>query len=273
MRSYWPAIIVSFIGHGVLVFLAVWGWEATYKKTEVKKPSYIKASLVELKPKVKPKTEVKNIPAPKPKPKPKPKKDDSKKRDLEKKKQQQLAEKKRREAEQKRKNQLAKKKAEEARKLKEKKERERKERERRAAEEKRREQAQKQQEELERQALAKALAAEKAQLEAERQAAEDAATVESYSALIADKVERNWSRPPSARNGMQVTLRIHLVPTGQVVGVSVLKSSGDSIFDDKAVRAVKKAERFPELQALPSRIFEQQFRVFKFEFSPEDLRQ
>lgn len=268
MRSYAPAIIVSFIGHALLITLVVWGWEfSDHKTTEVKKPSYIKASLVELKPKVKPKAETKKKPAPKPKPKPKPKKDDSKKRAEEKKKQQQLAEKKRREAEQQRKNQLAKKKAEEKRK-----EQERKEKERKAAEEKRRLEQQ-QQAELERQALAKALAAEQAQLEAEKQAAEDAATVQSYLALIADKVERSWSRPASARNGMSVTLRIHLVPTGQVVTVDVLESSGNNAFDRSAVQAVKKADRFPELQDLPSRIFEQQFRSLRFVFTPEDLRQ
>jgi colicin import membrane protein len=72
---------------------------------------------------------------------------------------------------------------------------------------------------------------------------------------------------------MIVSLRIHLVPTGSVVGVDVIKSSGDSIFDRSARRAVKKAENFPELQKIPNHIFEQYFRKFTLEFSPEDLRQ
>ena len=39
-----------------------------------------------------------------------------------------------------------------------------------------------------------------------------------------------------------------------------------------AINAVQKAERFPELQDLPTRVFEQNFRRFTLLFKPEDLR-
>lgn len=94
----------------------------------------------------------------------------------------------------------------------------------------------------------------------------------SYAALIQQTVVSYWSRPPSARNGMEVLLALQLIPTGEVVSVSVVKSSGNTAFDRSAVNAVQKAEQFPELRDLPSREFEKTFRRFRLLFRPEDLR-
>lgn len=94
----------------------------------------------------------------------------------------------------------------------------------------------------------------------------------SYAALIRDTVVNYWSRPPSARNGMEALLAIQLVPTGEIVSVTVLRSSGSTAFDRSAVNAVEKAAAFPELRNLPSREFEKTFRRFQLLFRPEDLR-
>lgn len=111
---------------------------------------------------------------------------------------------------------------------------------------------------------------------ADAAAAEQTATAEemaaSYAALIRQTVEGYWSRPPSARNGMEVLLAIQLIPTGEVVSVSIARSSGNTAFDRSAVNAVNKAGAFPELQKLPTREFEKTFRRFSLLFRPEDLR-
>lgn len=111
---------------------------------------------------------------------------------------------------------------------------------------------------------------------AESVAAEQTATADemaaSYAALIQQTVVGYWSRPPSARNGMEVLLAIQLIPTGEVVSVSILQSSGNNAFDRSAVNAVQKAGAFPELQKLPNREFEKTFRRFRLLFRPEDLR-
>lgn len=117
------------------------------------------------------------------------------------------------------------------------------------------------------QEMAQALAEEEAMLQADS----DNEIAESYASLIKRTVAGNWSRPPSARSNMQVILSIRLVPTGEVVGVEVVKSSGDALFDRSAVIAVEKAERFPELRDMPSRVFEAYFRQFTLVFKPEDL--
>ena len=89
---------------------------------------------------------------------------------------------------------------------------------------------------------------------------------------IRASVINRWTRPPSARNGMVSILSIQLVPTGEVVGVSVLQSSGNTTFDRSAMTAVERTGRFPEVAKLDNRTFEANFRRFQLIFKPEDLR-
>ena len=71
---------------------------------------------------------------------------------------------------------------------------------------------------------------------------------------------------------MQAVLELQLIPTGEIVSVSVLESSGSVAFDRSAMNAVDKAGSFPELKNLPTREFEKTFRRFRLLFRPEDLR-
>jgi colicin import membrane protein len=73
---------------------------------------------------------------------------------------------------------------------------------------------------------------------------------------------------------MQVTLLIQLIPTGEVVNVSVVKSSGNDAFDQSAVNAVRRVSKFPYLRDIkPPQLFDQQFRRLMLNFNPTDLRQ
>jgi colicin import membrane protein len=101
----------------------------------------------------------------------------------------------------------------------------------------------------------------------------DDVSTKSYEELIAERVRQNWNRPPSARNGMTAVLEIKMLPTGQVVGVRIVQSSGDAPFDRAAEQAVKRVDRFEEVKNIPPDIFEKYFRQFLFTFRPEDLRQ
>lgn len=128
-------------------------------------------------------------------------------------------------------------------------------------EQQRQQQAERQRQET--QARADAAAGEAAETEAEITMA--------YTAVIHDLVQRNWSRPPSARNDMTAVLRIRLVPTGDVVDVEIVRSSGDAAFDRAAENAVRAVGRFTELQGMPPRMFERSFRSLLLTFRPEDL--
>jgi colicin import membrane protein len=107
--------------------------------------------------------------------------------------------------------------------------------------------------------------------EAARLAEERAETATaSFVAAIVGRIERNWSRPASARNDMRVELRIGLVPTGEVVSVDIIDSSGNAAFDRSAETAVRRAAPF-EVPDDPG-LFERQFRSLRILFHPEDLR-
>lgn len=88
--------------------------------------------------------------------------------------------------------------------------------------------------------------------------------------LIRLRAAEGWNRPPSARPGMSVTLRVTMVPDGTFTSVNVLRSSGDSPFDSSAVAAVRNIGRITEMQTLKPQEFNR-YRSFTMTFTPEDL--
>ncbi|AHL74897.1 cell envelope biogenesis protein TolA [Stutzerimonas stutzeri] len=88
--------------------------------------------------------------------------------------------------------------------------------------------------------------------------------------LIRMRAAENWTRPPSARNNMSVTLRVNMLPDGTITTVNVSRSSGDTPFDSSAVAAVKNIGRLTEMQGLSAQDF-QPYRSFTMTFTPEDL--
>lgn len=115
-------------------------------------------------------------------------------------------------------------------------------------------------------------AAQAAAEEAQQRAAEEAQMVQSISSLINNRVTAVWNRPPSARNGMKTQLRIYFLPNGEVMNAQVTSSSGDALFDQRAVDAVYKIKKIEELADVDSYIFERNFRQVDLIFNPQDLR-
>jgi colicin import membrane protein len=88
-----------------------------------------------------------------------------------------------------------------------------------------------------------------------------------YKAAIRQKVSRQWVRPAASRPGLQCTVRVRLVPGGEVLEAKVVSSSGDAVFDRSVESAVYKAAPLP----LPedAELFER-FREIEFVFRPEE---
>lgn len=249
MQGYGPSIAISVGLHLLLILAVTVGWQTKTEPVKNHTPRYVQAKLVQLKA-----ASVKPVAQPKPKV-----------TDLTAKRKEQERRDKIKKADQQKKIDLAKKNAakkklEQDKLDKAKKEKARQEQARKDQEAKRREQMQ-----LD---LDKALAAEEELLEAETQLE----MAQSYIALMAQRIQENWSRPPSARRGMQCVLLLHMVPSGQVTDVSVIEGSGNSAFDRSAEQAVRRVDRFDELQGMPSDVFENNFRRIKIRFNPEDLR-
>jgi colicin import membrane protein len=241
--------------HLLLLVAVTWGWSASSTSEKVYKPRYVEAKLVELKPKTVKKAAPQKTP---------------RKIDVAAKRRQQ--EEQKRAAEKKRQQELKAKRAAEDKARKEKARKEKLEQERLAEQQRQKELERQEQErqaqERQQQEFDDALAEEEALLAEEQ----DEAVAQSYVALIVDRIERNWSRPASARRGMVCELRLQLVPTGEVVNVSIVKSSGNAAFDRSAEQAVKKAGRFSELQQVEPAVFEAYFRQLTIKFNPKDLR-
>lgn len=250
MSSFGTAVLCSVTLHGALLVLLIWGWVPEYRPRDVVQPRYIEASLLADIPKAKPVAKPPVAP-----PSPPPPKVDRQREQLQ--KQQEAA----RQAEQKRQQDQQRKLAEQ----------------KRQQEQKRQADAQrKREEEARRKAREAELAQAISQEEAVSESLEDSELVSTYEAYIQELIGSYWSRPPSARNGMQVELQIQLAPTGRVISVAVTRSSGNGAFDRAAEQAVYKVERFERLQELANTsraTFERQFRRFKLVFRPEDLRQ
>ncbi|TAL05272.1 MAG: cell envelope integrity protein TolA [Porticoccaceae bacterium] len=295
--GYRTAVLCSALLHGGLLYLLISGWHPEFHRRELAQPSYIEATLLQVeRPAPQP---AKSAPAkseppkptppapeppkpepPKPEPpKPKPAADDTAAKQAEQVAQEKAAQQK-----------LAQETAVKEKMALQKAAQEKAAAEKTAKEKAAKEQAAKEQEKAAKEKLAKEKAArEKAEQEAraqreQQQAAQQAAeqaqaaaqqSVSTYGDYVRDRIAGNWSRPPSARRDMQVELQIRIVPTGQVMGVVVTRSSGDPAFDQSAVSAVERAGRFDRLQELARKdplLFEQYFRKFTLVFRPEDLR-
>ncbi len=273
-NGYAVPVAFSVLLHAIVLYVTFAGWSATPRLPDRPKvpTQVVQATLIEMKPRapqvVPPEPEQK---APPPPPPPR---DSEREKQLEKERaeaerrkkaveEQRRVERRRQEAE--------KKKKEEEQRRKEAEERRREEARKRAAEEeqqRKREQERLQEEKRER--VQEFLREQARRQEVERQQAQEALiAVQSYQSAIQQHVARFWSRPPSARNDMQVTLQIQLVPGGDVIDVVVIESSGNGAFDRSAVNAVQKAGRLP----VPDdpRLFDKSFRRFKMRFRPEDL--
>lgn len=147
-------------------------------------------------------------------------------------------------------------------------ERQRREEQRRLAEErarKEKEEAERRQRQAEEALRAKLEAEERERLEAERRA-RALSEAERYKVLIRQKVERNWHKPAQSRSGLECVVRVRLTPGGEVLQATVVRGSGDAVFDRSVENAVYKAVPLPVPDS--PELFEY-FRELEFRFRPE----
>lgn len=240
-----PSLVTLFIHSAILIFM-IFGWNVEEQPRRIEPPKFIEAKLVQLEMQSQKKSSAEKQP---------------KKIDLTARRKEQ--ERLKREAEQRQRAQAEKEKAAALKKAEEKKKIEEAERKEREAQAQREREQQRLQQEFE-----EALKKEEGMLLEQEYATE----AQSYASKIKQRIESNWSPPPSARTGMQCELSIQLVPTGRVVAVNLIKSSGNSAFDRSAIQAVKKVELFPEVKEMSPEVFERHFRKFTMLFNPQDLR-
>jgi len=269
---YSLAGLFSLVLHGFVIFLLLVGWTEKNAEPKPKRPNFVQATLVQMAPKAR--AQDKQTADKKAKAAAQKRADKQRKERARKKKADERKKAERKKAEQK-KAQDEKNRRDKALKKKQSEEKARKAAAQKKAEQKKKAEEAEQREALQRQARAQALASALDSEDAFLADEQSAQLAQGYQSYIQQRIIANWNRPLSARRGMEAVLSIKLVPTGQVVGVSVLKSSGNDAFDLSAQQAVTKVGRFDKLQQLSQQspaVFEQNFRQFQLVFRPEDLR-
>lgn len=83
---------------------------------------------------------------------------------------------------------------------------------------------------------------------------------------IIHKIQSNWKKPTPELKGLVSTISIRLKPSGEVVpgSIKISKSSGNKIFDDSVIKAIKHAQPLP----VPKGSAFKQFRHIQFIFDP-----
>ena len=113
-------------------------------------------------------------------------------------------------------------------------------------------------------------AAEEAQRKqlAQEQRAQDKKTLQNIVAEIYQVVTGNFNKTGLPK-GLECVLSVHTVPGGEVISVTVNKSSVNEVFDRRAVTAVEKASPLP-LPEDPDTFERLGLRKFNFRFKPRD---
>jgi len=78
-------------------------------------------------------------------------------------------------------------------------------------------------------------------------AAANSSQLNEYSRHVWSKVKRNWSLPAALmpKNNVEAVIEVRIAKSGAVEHIGFEKRSGNSYFDESALRAVKKSTPFP----------------------------
>lgn len=113
-------------------------------------------------------------------------------------------------------------------------------------------------------------AQERAEQAARDKAAQDAAmdaVVNEYKAKIMAKIRRNIVEPPDVAKKASAEFRVTLLPDGSVLPPELIKSSGNTTYDEAVERAILKSKPLP---LPPDVTMFQRFRVLRLVFRPAE---
>lgn len=116
--------------------------------------------------------------------------------------------------------------------------------------------------------LQKQLEAERLARQAEARRQANLSEINRYRVLIKQEVTRHWNIPATAAQDLICEVKVRLIPSGDVVDVQIIKSSGDPAFDNSVEKAVYRAAPLT-VPPVESGLFEE-FREVVFQFEPRN---
>lgn len=78
-----------------------------------------------------------------------------------------------------------------------------------------------------------------------RMGAVNAGLLNQYIAMLQQRIERNWNRPPSAQAGLQCRVIVNQAPTGMVLSVQIRECNGDAAVRQSIEAAVLRSSPLP----------------------------
>ena len=104
--------------------------------------------------------------------------------------------------------------------------------------------------------------------EAEVEVSKEQQEIAMYAQRIISIIEDAWMKPRNIPENLVANLRLKIRPSGRIIGVDLIKSSGNIRFDNSALQAVRRVEVFNFFNSIPKTIFEKEFQVISISFNP-----
>lgn len=104
--------------------------------------------------------------------------------------------------------------------------------------------------------------------EAEIEISKEQQEISMYAQRIISTIEDAWMKPRNIPENLVANLRLKIRPSGRIIGVDLIKSSGNIRFDNSALQAVRRVEVFNFFNSIPKTLFEKEFRVISISFNP-----
>lgn len=89
-----------------------------------------------------------------------------------------------------------------------------------------------------------------------------------YSQKIINTIENAWMKPRNIPEGLVANLRLHILSTGRISKVYLIKSSGNIRFDNSALQAVRRVETLNFFNEIPSSLYNKEFKKIAVSFKP-----
>ena len=104
--------------------------------------------------------------------------------------------------------------------------------------------------------------------EAEVEVSKEQQEIALYAQRIISTIEDAWMKPRNIPENLVANLRLKIRPSGRIIGVDLIKSSGNIRFDNSALQAVRRVEVFNFFNSIPKTLFEKEFQVISISFNP-----
>ena len=108
------------------------------------------------------------------------------------------------------------------------------------------------------------LLSEESEIEADRENQE----ISMYAQKIITTIENAWMKPKNIPKDLVANLRLKIRSSGRITSAELLKSSGNIRFDNSALQAVRRVERFYFFDSIPKTLYDKEFKIIAISFNP-----